>query len=131
MILFLLLFTIIFAHSTIRLCMLTHTTRVQNQRERRRQRPILEDYSYPDEPVRVVLAIDEEMGYGVGDADPDEKDLPPPPPAYGLWRGSVRIDPALVRWQRAGHTALTTREDENGQRPPSYIHDDRVVEYLD
>jgi hypothetical protein len=25
---------------------------------------------------------------------------PPPPPAYGLWRSSVRVDPNLLHWQR-------------------------------
>lgn len=31
-----------------------------------------------------------------------EKDmLPPPPPAYGLWRSSVRANPDLLHWQRA------------------------------
>ena len=51
-------------------------------------------FAQPREPIPVVLARDEELGLhndhngGVEDGDTDEA-LPPPPPAYGLWRSSV------------------------------------------
>ena len=88
LILFLLIFTVIFCHSLIRLCMLAlqkkdarQTTRLSNNG----------DYAHPEEPIQVVLARDEEMGLE-DDRYDEEKDLPPPPPAYGLWRGSVVSD---------------------------------------
>ena len=88
LILFLLIFTVIFCHSLIRLCMLAlkkkdarRTTRLSNN----------EGYAHPAEPIQVVLARDEELGQE-HDGDDEEKDLPPPPPAYGLWRGSVVSD---------------------------------------
>ena len=52
------------------------------------------EFAQPTQPIPVVLARDEELGLhnvdngGVEDEDTDVA-LPPPPPAYGLWRSSV------------------------------------------
>ena len=53
-------------------------------------------FAQPRQPIPVVLARDEELGSHDenGRVDEDEEDdidraLPPPPPAYGLWRNSV------------------------------------------
>ena len=46
----------------------------------------------PREPIRVILARDEELGLHDSNAVEEDKEIaipPPPPPAYGLWRCSV------------------------------------------
>ena len=88
LILFLLIFTVLFCHSLIRLCMLA-----LKKKDARRTTRLLNNggYAHPEEPIQVMLARDEEMGLE-DDVDDEEKDLPPPPPAYGLWRGSVVSD---------------------------------------
>ena len=88
LILFLLVFTVIFCHSVIRLCMLFLKSKGQRHRERVRRRLATEAFAQPEQPIHVVLAMDEEMGRE-GHEDDEDKELPPPPPAYGLWRGSV------------------------------------------
>ena len=59
-------------------------------------------FARPREPIRVTMVQDEGLGgrdaavleEGVGGEDDTEKELPPPPPAYGLWRSSVvRLPP--------------------------------------
>ena len=54
-------------------------------------------YNPRDRAIPVILARDEEIGIGGSTADDEDDDLEmeaaktvaPPPPAYGLWRGSV------------------------------------------
>ncbi|KIN05727.1 hypothetical protein OIDMADRAFT_16961 [Oidiodendron maius Zn] len=53
-----------------------------------------------------------------------------PPPAYGLWRESVRVDPNRIFWQR-NETAQErpdsrTDRHQTTNRPPSYISEDGV-----
>lgn len=68
---------------------------------------------HPVRPIRVHVARDEELGLDdeyevdhadlLGDDDPEKKKevkVAPPPPAYGLWRSSVRVNPNLLHWQR-------------------------------
>ena len=45
----------------------------------------------PREPIRVILARDEELGLHESNVVEEDKEIavPPPPPAYGLWRCSV------------------------------------------
>ena len=93
LILFLIVFTVIFCHSLIRLCMLFSKSKDQRHSERDRRRVWTEAFAQPEEPIHVVLARDEEMGRE-GNEDDEDKELPPPPPAYGLWRGSV----VSTRW---------------------------------
>lgn len=124
----------------------------------------------PIRPIRVHVARDEELGEedddinegegGPGSEGDEEKKIKskvqPPPPAYGLWRSSVRVDPNLLYWQRVdavgaapnatnrfSHAPLASssrnnsssslprggQEDEQqqtGPRPPSYVSDDGV-----
>lgn len=110
----------------------------------------------PIVPIPVRLARDEALD---SDNDNDMADLeagdlekevlPPPPPAYGLWRSSVRVDPNLLHWQRVednnrAHSAISMPRSRNGSvvaasehdappdppaagpRPPSYISEDGV-----
>lgn len=98
----------------------------------------------PQTPVRVHLLYDEEaMLQAKGEVHPHphpsstETLLTPPPPAYGLWRCSVRADPNLLHWERseatkqtqlfalAGVEMVETPEagrtwSEAVRRPPSY-----------
>ncbi|KAJ4357185.1 uncharacterized protein N0V89_001760 [Didymosphaeria variabile] len=154
--------TIFFCHSLIRLCMLILHPPTDDP-----ERPSVPNMTGPEgfnpvRPIRVHLARDEELadayssdeeeeegdvgregrsrGVGGGDAEKDIK-LPPPPPAYGLWRSSVRVDPNLLHWQRvdeaaaphpsSGHTSRQSSQpaSRNGSvsapepsapRPPSY-----------
>ncbi|MCJ1405476.1 hypothetical protein MMC11_008704 [Xylographa trunciseda] len=142
LILFLLIFTVLFCHSLIRLGMLA----LQKKDARRTTRLSTNGgYAHPQEPIQVVLARDEEMGLE-DDGGDEEKELPPPPPAYGLWRGSVvsdpiaflilvhmlnfsqRIDPNLLRWQRAQAVPRhpETIQERSANRPPSYVFDNTV-----
>jgi hypothetical protein len=106
-ILILLTITIFFCHSLIRLCMLMlhpHTNvypapRIPDMTGPEGFQPIV--------PIRVHLARDEEAendlerGLGAAEVDMEKDTVAPPPPAYGLWRSSVRVDPNLLHWQRA------------------------------
>ena len=87
LILFLLIFTVIFCHSAIRLCLANFNPR-KGHRSHRRGRADTGRAVELNQPIQVVLATDEEMALG-GYYDDEDKNLPPPPPAYGLWRGSV------------------------------------------
>lgn len=113
---------------------------------------------HPVRPIRVHLVRDEESALVDEDDsldreadDGEEKKAPLPPPAYGLWRSSVRVDPNLLHWQRVDSTPLapppglrnsilpTSRAgsisgpaaqvpepETQGPRPPSYVSDDGV-----
>lgn len=90
------------------------------------------------------LLHDEEAFLGEKDVVEDETlqasaALPtPPPPAYGLWRCSVRADPNLLHWQRyedgkdissidqemVQRSDGIDRSEGAPRRPPSY-HSDR------
>lgn len=54
---------------------------------------------------------------------PQEDAIRVPPPAYGLWRCSVRADPGLLHWQRIGSMPATDMEDTDVSRtaPPTYF----------
>ncbi|KAF8474302.1 hypothetical protein BDZ91DRAFT_620703, partial [Kalaharituber pfeilii] len=80
-------------------------------------------YAIPAEPIPIVL--------------PDDGKAPAagttiPPPAYGLWRSSVRVDPNQFYWVRRtsevppAEESTEEREADNLYRPPSYISEDGV-----
>ncbi|KAL8904864.1 MAG: hypothetical protein Q9207_002987 [Kuettlingeria erythrocarpa] len=94
MIVFVLVLTMAFCHSVIRLSMLTARLRARERRLGIRQCSMADDddYAQPETPIPVILARDEELGlHDDADANDDESLRPvqPPPPAYGLWRSSV------------------------------------------
>ncbi|CAI6339716.1 unnamed protein product [Periconia digitata] len=160
--------TIFFCHSLIRLCMLL-------------MHPPSDELPYipsmtgpegfhPTQPIRVHLARDEDISsfdeerelssptHSPTTSSPSrgeikEKPVALPPPAYGLWRSSVRVDPNLLHWQRVesaqsipppptnrSTSALSSSsrlrevtteadlvvEEDQGPRPPSYVSDDGV-----
>ncbi|KAI1751336.1 hypothetical protein F4782DRAFT_191888 [Xylaria castorea] len=138
LILLILLTTIFFCHGLILLCMLL-------VRPRSRQGGSGNDveankyghpgYAVPIQPIRVVLARDEEA------AGIESEAVKLKPPAYGLWRESVRVDPNRIYWQRAQSPPPSSptsapssngdSDEENGprtalRRPPSYASDDGV-----
>ena len=91
MILMIIAFTILFCHSIVRLSMVM--LRRPTAEERAAWFPDRAGsggYAQPEQPIRVVLARDEEMGIsGAGDGHGEAQGPTPPPPAYGLWRCSV------------------------------------------
>ncbi|KAK4222159.1 hypothetical protein QBC38DRAFT_99940 [Podospora fimiseda] len=146
LILIILAITIFFCHSLIRLCMLVVKNRkaTQSQSQSRdvesggnrnnilapgmlQPPPVFGGYAIPRQPIRVTLASDEEA---VGVESVTKKISPP---AYGLWRESVRVDPTRLYWQRneggvngegEGLTRIDTQQ--TARRPPSYSSDDGV-----
>jgi len=98
---FILILTIIFTHYLIRLCMLAIKPQKPYKCRRARDRtqwPSDEEAALTQhaEPVLIVLATDDRANFGAErtvedtpeDEEGSEKDLPPPPPVYGNWRGS-------------------------------------------
>ncbi|KAK1971425.1 hypothetical protein LY78DRAFT_699287 [Colletotrichum sublineola] len=131
LILIILFVTVFFCHGLIRLCMIIFRLRPDDD-----PRPPMPQllapggYAVPREPIRVVLARDEEEQGEVSEA------LLAKPPAYGLWRESVRVDPNRIYWQRNPNAASnvespTGGESNSGPRPPSYASEDGVSYVVD
>ncbi|KKY18892.1 hypothetical protein UCRPC4_g04737 [Phaeomoniella chlamydospora] len=141
LIMIVLILTVFFCHSVIRLCMIL--MRPGKDDDRPRVPPLLGSggYAQPERPIPIRLAQDEEMAVETSVAVTEDADKPtvrPPPPAYGLWRTSVRMNPNLVHWQRINPTTespqdinqpRTATHESEGPRPPSYISEDGV-EYV-
>ncbi|KAH7399904.1 hypothetical protein BKA64DRAFT_468721 [Cadophora sp. MPI-SDFR-AT-0126] len=141
LILIILITTIFFCHSLIRLCMMIIKPPPDNDLESQTLPAMVGPggYANPAAPIPVTLARDEEA---VG-IESDATKLPPP--AYGLWRESVRVDPNRIFWQRnadlppvpsrqrgVGGTGDVDGEGQRPQtanRPPSYISEDGI-EYI-
>ncbi|KAK0810369.1 hypothetical protein LTR91_012222 [Friedmanniomyces endolithicus] len=171
--------TILFAHTVVRLCLfrtvIPDSPRlyiVPNGRLKRRRRhrhrdlpeqnqqhprgmPQLQDATVdyavmadyvPPTPIPVHVAADEvrpdsreaEPSASADRAstlafDKDIDDLPKPPPAYGRWRGSVRVNPDLLHWQAIpsptepdtpalpSPTYEEAMATEQRSQPPSYV----------
>ncbi|KAF2401955.1 hypothetical protein EJ06DRAFT_369485 [Trichodelitschia bisporula] len=144
---------IFFVHSLIRVCILHLRPKNQQRLERIPSVAGPEGFQ-PTVPIRVHLARDEEIVARAEDGTVEEaklESLKAPPPAYGLWRCSVRVNPALLHWQRVGdsssadgstspqssqmspvspaassHTPEMSQTAQVGPRPPSYVSDDGV-----
>ncbi|KAI1494166.1 hypothetical protein F5X96DRAFT_34032 [Biscogniauxia mediterranea] len=155
--------TIFFCHGLVRLCLMVLRPRSDDDDEQRRGADAADSrggplpqyygpggYAIPRRPIRVVLARDEEAA-GILDSEAAKLQ----PPAYGLWRESVRVDPDRIYWQRneqaqpeddndddASSSNGGTRTSREGgdagagagggadrPRPPSYASDDGV-EYV-
>ncbi|QYS95547.1 hypothetical protein H0G86_002834 [Trichoderma simmonsii] len=82
-------------------------------------------YAVPRNPIRVVMAQDEEA------AGVENEAMTMKPPAYGLWRESVRVDPNRFFWQRNDSAQPTPPPPTTGPRPPSYISEDGVSYVVD
>ncbi|KAK2879546.1 hypothetical protein FQN49_000766 [Arthroderma sp. PD_2] len=132
--------TIFFCHSLIRLLM-TAKRRPIRRAQRTHVPNMVERYTQIDRPIPIVVASDVEMGIGteVEDDENKPKSITMPPPAYGLWRGSVKMDPNLLYWQRVdqhklahGHPqSVNEVRPSTANRPPSYISDDGIQSVVD
>ncbi|KAK5628756.1 hypothetical protein RRF57_004471 [Xylaria bambusicola] len=134
LILLIILTTIIFCHGLILLCLLLVQPKSRPgppEIDIEGNRYGQQGYAIPRQPIRVVLARDEEAA-GIESETSKLK-----PPAYGLWRESVRVDPNRLYWQRAKSPPLNgDNGDEGGgrttqRRPPSYASDDGVDYVVD
>lgn len=156
MILIILIAAMFFCHSLIRLCVIATRSPDDMQEDEegvsfsqlRYYGPL--GYAQPREPIRIhevpgqaTAALNDDYD---GDHDGSQK-LPPPPPAYGVWRASVRVNPNQFYWMRrtsaeasppqsrgvGGETIeevqtprSATAPNRDAQRPPSYASADRV-----
>ncbi|KAK8079056.1 hypothetical protein PG994_002863 [Apiospora phragmitis] len=129
--------TIFFCHGLIKLCLYVMRPQTAEEQERARLPNMFHPggYAIPRRPIRVVLARDEEAA----GLESDTTKLNPP--AYGLWRESVRVDPNRIYWARneqspppprsSGHEAEGERSERDPARPatarpPSYASEDGV-----
>ncbi|KAI8624949.1 hypothetical protein F5Y19DRAFT_467352 [Xylariaceae sp. FL1651] len=145
LILLILLTTIFFCHGLVRLCMLLVRSRDRQGASNANGAEANGNgstggYAIPRRPIRVVLARDEEAA-GIESETTKVK-----PPAYGLWRESVRVDPDRIYWQRAASpppsppTSVSSIDSSIGEaerprtaqrRPPSYASDDGIDYVVD
>ncbi|PGH16944.1 hypothetical protein AJ80_05012 [Polytolypa hystricis UAMH7299] len=143
LILVLMLLTIYFCHSLIRFLMLVSRP-IPDYQTSQGLAPRIGSigYAHPQHPIPVVFARDEEMLAEVNENGAISQSQPPmaaPPPAYGLWRSSVKINPNLVHWQRNNHQRRDAPGDINDtderpatvNRPPSYVTEDGVRYVID
>ncbi|KAI4172012.1 MAG: hypothetical protein LQ343_003921 [Gyalolechia ehrenbergii] len=120
----------LFCHFLIRLCMLNLRLRNRTKRHIKGVPSAADDeeLARPQTPIPVILARDEEIGLHENSSQNDSiRSMQPPPPAYGVWRSSVRADPDLIHWQRTDRRSLRQCEGETpdlaqhpAMRPPSY-----------
>ncbi|KAK8116637.1 uncharacterized protein PG998_004918 [Apiospora kogelbergensis] len=142
LILIILATTIFFCHGLIKLCLFVMRPQTAEEQERARLPNMFGPggYAIPRRPIRVVLARDEEA------AGLESETNKLQPPAYGLWRESVRVDPNRIYWARNEQSpprpptsgTRGTAEGEEGSnshdnarpttaRPPSYASEDGVA----
>ncbi|ESZ93776.1 hypothetical protein SBOR_5832 [Sclerotinia borealis F-4128] len=127
LILIILIVTIFFCHSLIRLCMMIVKPPKEGEPNPRRLPSMVGPGGYAETsvPIPVALARDEEA------AGIESQATKVPPPAYGLWRETVRVDPNRIFWQR-NEAALnrtisrTSERPSTANRPPSYMSDDGI-----
>lgn len=123
--------TVYFCHSLIRLLMTAKRRQVRRRRvhydQPTRDLDMAESFTHIDRPIPVIFATDLEMGLRAGAEENENKpgQVSIPPPAYGLWRGSVvsldldsyilqtRNDNMVIRrWTQAGFTGnVSTRRN--------------------
>ncbi|KAI1438439.1 hypothetical protein GGR50DRAFT_431250 [Xylaria sp. CBS 124048] len=140
LIVLILLATIFFCHSLVRLCMILVWPRNGSGHGSDSNGSGQFGYTIPQLPIRVLSAGDEEDGGNVSEA------VQLKPPAYGQWRESVRVDPSRFYWQRAeplpssqpisrSSTDQYNTSEEASQaaqhRPPSYTSDEGVDYIID
>ncbi|CZT02934.1 uncharacterized protein RAG0_09891 [Rhynchosporium agropyri] len=142
LILIILITAVFFCHSLIRLCIMIIKPPLDTDPDLESETPPamsgLGGYANPVAPIPVTLARDEEAA-GI---ESDATKLPPP--AYGLWRHSVRVDPNRIFWQRNGEVVppvpaigsssrgapgndnTDAQPPATANRPPSYVSEDGV-----
>ncbi|OGM43202.1 hypothetical protein ABOM_008108 [Aspergillus bombycis] len=130
-----LILAIVFCHSLIRVSMVTlRGSRSTMAMNRIPSRAGPTGYAQPERPIHVILLRDEENLTQNNGASQEK--VTPPPPAYGLWRSSVRINPDLLHWHRVDGDTTTLPQHANKTqglggkvplpRPPSYTSDNGI-----
>lgn len=90
LIIFILIATILFFHYLIRLFSLLLQARRRKQKHRTSSLLDRNGFAQPEEPIRVILVRDEELGLHESNFEEmNPARVASPPPAYGLWRCSV------------------------------------------
>ncbi|OTB02792.1 hypothetical protein M426DRAFT_191722 [Hypoxylon sp. CI-4A] len=128
LVLIILFVTLFFCHGLVRICLLILKPPNENDEERPPIPQLLEPggYAIPRRPIHVILTRDEEAAGIDSPANKLE------PPAYGIWRESVRVDPNRLYWQRneqppsEGDDEDHSRPETVHTRPPSYASEDGV-----
>ncbi|KAI5781816.1 hypothetical protein EDC01DRAFT_723096 [Geopyxis carbonaria] len=131
LILVVLVSTVFFCHSLVRLFIdIINNAHAEDGPENFGRIPSIAGpggFANPREPIRINTQNPEAL-----------KGLKEPPPVYGLWRCSVRVNPDQFFWERRENNnsqEMTTREQGISEeslsptqelRPPSYISDDGV-----
>lgn len=113
LILIILFATIFFCQGLIRLCLLIlRPKRSSDEARRNALRGMYgpAGYAIPRQPIRVVLARDEEA------AGIESEATKMNPPAYGLWRESVRVDPNRIYWERNTEVPAVPEEQHEMSR---------------
>ncbi|KAE9987157.1 hypothetical protein EG328_003626 [Venturia inaequalis] len=114
-----------FSHSAIRLWIMAHKGNLPSYESSHHNRipsTAGPEGFKPSRPIPVQLARDDEIAALDEEGCLHEEKLETtkmPPPAYGLWRESVRIDPNLLHWQRVRDAT----EAENTRRRNRLSHD--------
>ncbi|KAK6539549.1 hypothetical protein TWF694_009762 [Orbilia ellipsospora] len=90
-------------------------------------------YAQPVRPIQVRTMPGQSGAPVEREDDGAPKDLPPPPPAYGFYRQTVRVNPDQFYWMRRSEAENVYRRDSedvrsnrssilsSGTRPPSYV----------
>lgn len=110
MVIIILVGAIFFFQALVRLCILIFRPKPTVDERRRKRLPKSygpSGYAVPPKPIRVTLARDEEA-VGV-----ESETTKTNPPAYGLWRESVRVDPNQIYWQRNPEVAESPTAGEH------------------
>ncbi|KAI4731282.1 hypothetical protein E4T49_00933 [Aureobasidium sp. EXF-10728] len=76
-----------------------------------------EESLIPNSPIAVQYEADED---GERASQESTANLRPPPPAYGRWRGSYRMDPELLHWRRVGDAEEGEQRSSVDTAPPMY-----------
>ena len=76
-----------------------------------------EESLIPNSPIMVQYEADEDVERASQDS---RVNVRPPPPAYGRWRGSYRMDPELLHWRRVGNADEVEQRSSVDMAPPMY-----------
>lgn len=77
-----------------------------------------EESLIPNSPIMVQYEADEDVERASQDSV--TVNVRPPPPAYGRWRGSYRMEPALLHWRRVGSAEEVEQRSSVDTAPPMY-----------
>ncbi|CCU77165.1 unnamed protein product [Blumeria hordei] len=116
LIIFIMITAVFFCRNLLRICLLVQSVQESIQQTNRRN-IISRQFESQNRsvPIPIIISRDEEV--------PDTL-MRIPPPIYGLWKESMRVDPNRLFWQRSH--AVTPEDRSSITRPPSYLLDEDV-----